>query len=524
MSRSGSCWRGLAVVIALATLAAGCGDSDDSNGGDGSSSSADDSESSTDAADDSSDGTTVRIAFGPQPEGWEPGTGTANGYLRAAYETLVVPDFSTPELTDLVPGLAAEWEQTDDSVTFVLQDGVTFHDGEPFDADAVKANLDFARTNPGQFTQLLDAVESVDVVDPMTVRMSLSRPAPGILNDMTGNIGIMSSPKALEDGTLGAEPVGTGAWIYDPSASVTDQTWAFTRWDGYWGELPETAPDNVQFIGTPDDSARLNALKAGELDVTDLTPTFATDAEGDGMVVYDYGAIGASVIMFDRGPGGAFEDIEVRQAVCQAIDGEAFVEVSDGYLGAKTQRFEDAPYRIDDYPGPAYDPEAAKAFFGGLPEAPGATLPAISGGSGLGLVVQGMLAEAGVEVEVINLPESEYHPTWNSGEYGMGIGGESELHPYAWYAGFFAADGPYNPSGVESPELAAAADAAIAAGDSDEADELWREALQIMYDEYVMCPYFDINQFLVSNPDTVDNVLPVPYLPGSIQLRALDVS
>jgi peptide/nickel transport system substrate-binding protein len=462
----------------------------------------------------------IRIGFGNPPSTWSPGTGTDMAYVAAPYETLVAPDYSTDDdLTDLVPRLATEWTQTDRDVTFTLREGVEFHDGEPFNAEAVKANIEFAVVNPDRYSSLVEPIASIDVVDEYVVRFNLSTASPTLLTDLTGQAGIMASPRALADGTTASQPVGTGPWRWNEEASVEGQRWQLDLWDGYWDDLPDGTPEALQYVHTPDVQARMSAVLAGELDVADLNPPEAARAEEAAKTVLPYPAIGAGLVMFDRGPGGLFEDIETRRAVCQAIDAEAAVQASDGYLSVIPQRFAGTPYENPEIELPEYDSEAASDYFASHPIS--ATIPAISGASTVPEALAGMLTQAGADVSVQTMPESDYHPVWNTGEFPIGFGGESEVHPLTWYQGFFAADGPYNPSGVETEEIAQAAAAAVEAGTSPEATELWQTAIRLMTEQWVICPQWNINQFLVSDPERVTGVAPADFLPTSLDVRAL---
>lgn len=463
----------------------------------------------------------VVLGFGNPAEGWHPGAGGSNGLLRTVYENLVTGDYETEDLADVAPQLATEWEMTDEDITFVLREGVVFHDGTPFNAEAVAANVEYAQNNPDRFTNVYDPVESVEVVDDNTVRFDLAIPSPAILADLTGNGGILVSPQALQDGTVNDMPIGTGPWAFTEDGSIPDQRWRFERFDDYWGELPEGAMEAVEFVRMPDVQSRLSAVQTGEIHIADLNPVEAADAEEAGMEVLKYPAIASSFVFFDRGPGGVFEDIETRRAVCHAIDMEQLEEGSDGYVSEKSQRFPAEPWMNPEIESWEYRPEEAEAYF--AEHDISAVIPAIEGASTVPEIYAGMLSEVGADFTAQAIVESDYHGVWNTGEFAVGHGGESEVHPYTWYSGHFAADGPFNPSGVESPELAAAAQAAIEAGTEPEAEELWQEALLLMHEEVAMCPYYDMNQYLVSNPDAVTNVRPVPFLPGSVLPREVQV-
>ena len=118
----------------------------------------------------------------------------------------------TPDLK-FTPELATEWQWSDDgkALTFKLRPGVKFHDGEPFNAAAVKANIDRARTLPDSLRKSeLTSVEGVEVVDDMTVTLKLSRPDAPLLSQLSDRAGMMMSPKALASADFGQKPVCSG--------------------------------------------------------------------------------------------------------------------------------------------------------------------------------------------------------------------------------------------------------------------------------------------------------------------------
>src|SRR5699024_9574264 len=115
---------------------------------------------------------------------------------------------------DYIPMLATSWEFTDhgNTLRLHLHKDVTFSDGTPFDASAVKANIHRYKTTPNS-KDAASIVKSVEVISPHVVDLDLARPSRDILNALAQPVvGIMVSPKALDNPDLGTRPVGTGAW------------------------------------------------------------------------------------------------------------------------------------------------------------------------------------------------------------------------------------------------------------------------------------------------------------------------
>ncbi len=120
---------------------------------------------------------TLRINWGGVPASWAPGARTEPGYMYVPYETLVL----LGDGYEIIPNLATEWVEEPMALTLTLRDDVVFHDGTPFNAEAVKANLEYVRDNPGAYSGPLQAVASVDVVDEFTAKISFKFPAPSFL-------------------------------------------------------------------------------------------------------------------------------------------------------------------------------------------------------------------------------------------------------------------------------------------------------------------------------------------------------
>lgn len=442
---------------------------------------------------------TLRVNWGNGVPSWAPGTGTDTGYLRVPYETLLTlgPDY------EILPNLATEWEQTPTSITLTLRDDVTFHDGTPFDSEAVKANLEYVRDNPGQFAGPLQAVASVDTTDPHIAVINLKFPAPTFLTMLTQRNVFIAAPSTLADGSVVTTPVGTGPWAYDASSSVDSTKWSFSLYEDYWGDMPHYA--NIELFAIADDTAASAALAGGEIDLTDTESDQFPTLEAGGAETLEYDALRNNLVFFDRGPGGAFEDADVRRALCYAINDDGLVDLDEGITEVPGQHFlEGEPGYNPDIAGYPQDLDEANALLAGktvkasIPAAPFLKRQ-------VEYLADQMNQLDGVEITVQDLPIPEFVSTWNSGQYGLGVGQAPQLEPYDWYSSWFADTARANPSKVESPELAAAADAAIAAG--DDADAQWQEVMRIIVDEEALgCSFAVTNELLAWNPNTVGGV------------------
>lgn len=319
------------------------------------------------------------------------------------YERLVLLE----EDGTISPWLATSWEQTDDTTwVFQLEEGVEFSDGTPFDAEAVKTNLERAAVAP-QGSGLLGMIETVDVLGDYEVQLNLSRPYSGILHNLSVAAGGMVSPAAIEGGdeALINTPVGTGAYLLD--SWNPDESMTLIRNEDYWGDLPNV--QTLEIVIIPEASTRFSALQAGDVDIIENPPPSereAIESSSDMNVLLEQKAQ-PLMIGFEL---NEVPDVNIRRAIAMGIDKEAIVDdVLEGVGEASLNGLipphlltppEDDPINID------YDPEAAAAM---ITEA-GAegmeidfVLPTdfyLRDGQ-VGEVIQNQLAQIGVNVNLV---------------------------------------------------------------------------------------------------------------------------
>src|SRR5699024_9097764 len=283
------------------------------------------------------------------------------------------------EGTAVEPGLAKEWDVSDDGLeyTFELEEGITFHDGTDFNADAVVANFErwadgdeemfpYYSTMFGGFGDDDEhVIESVEAADDYTVEITLKRPQAPFLKNIAMDMFAISSPAAIEehgDDDYENNPVGTGPfkfveWKRNDSITIEKN-------EDYWQEgLPKL--DKVVFESIPDNAARLNALTAGEIDLADgINPSDGEQIEGNADLQLferpsmNVGYLGLTVT---REP---FDKKEVRQAMNHAINKE---EIIDAFFEGRADiAVNPIPESIEGYnediEGYDYDPEKAKEF------------------------------------------------------------------------------------------------------------------------------------------------------------------
>ncbi|WP_258933688.1 ABC transporter substrate-binding protein [Nesterenkonia pannonica] len=147
---------------------------------------------------------------------------------------------------ELAPMLAESWELSEDrlSLTLQLREDVTFSDGEPFNAEAVKANIEHFQEANGPMGTALKAVESVSAPEEFTAVLELSEPDPSLEMRLSTAGGFMGSPAALGTDEVTTSPVGSGPYVVDETRTVTGSRIAFSRNEEYWGSSSRSTPSN----------------------------------------------------------------------------------------------------------------------------------------------------------------------------------------------------------------------------------------------------------------------------------------
>ena len=179
---------------------------------------------------------TLRIGLAEDPDVLDPSL--ARSFVgRIVFAGLCDKLFDIDEKLNIIPQRATgyEWSADGKALTLKLRQGVTFHDGEKFDAAAVKYNIERHKTIPGSNRRgELAPVTSVDVVDPSTVRLNLSAPFSPLLSQLTDRAGMMVSPKAAqaEGEKFGAHPVCSGPFRF--VERVPQDRIVLERYANYW--------------------------------------------------------------------------------------------------------------------------------------------------------------------------------------------------------------------------------------------------------------------------------------------------
>ncbi|HEX2315672.1 MAG TPA: ABC transporter substrate-binding protein [Thermomonospora sp.] len=335
----------VAACVAAATVLAGCSGSGGSGSGDDS----------------------LAIATLTLPQSLDPAdaNGSALPFFQAVYDTLLKRE---PDGT-FSPMLATEWKYNADrtELALTLRGDVKFDDGTPFNAAAVKANMErFAKKTGAQAKSLKD-VKSIEVVDDTHVTLKLSQPNPAMLFYLSDAAGLMANPKAFAQpgDPLKTRPDGTGPYELDSKRTAIGTRWTYTRAKGYWGkQLPY---DTVTISYFDNETALVNGLKTGQVNAAVLQDADqqagVENAPKITTVKQEFDFQG--LLLFDRGGlvTPALRDVRVRQALNHAVDRRTMLaKLRQGRGQVTSQIFGTgaAAYKkeLDDYY--AHDPAKAR--------------------------------------------------------------------------------------------------------------------------------------------------------------------
>ncbi|MCV3240865.1 ABC transporter substrate-binding protein [Mesorhizobium sp. ZC-5] len=307
---------------------------------------------------------------------------------------------------EVLPALAESWTVSDDgkTYTFKLHTGVKFHDGSDFNADDVKFSLDRARAENSTNAQkkLFAAIDTVEVVDPTTVKVSLKHPEGQFLYNMGIGDAIIVAPESAE--TNKEKPIGTGPFKFDSWAKGSSIK--LSKTDGYWGDA--VFLDKVEFRIVPDAAAAIPALLSGDVQAFPFfQPDGVSQIEGDPRFKVVIGSTEGETILTMNNKKPPFDKLEVRQAIASAIDRKAVIDAASNGLGQPIGSFMSPanPAYVDLTATYPHDVAKAKEYLkaAGLEGGFSATikLPPPSYARLGGEVIASQLREVGINLEII---------------------------------------------------------------------------------------------------------------------------
>jgi peptide/nickel transport system substrate-binding protein len=329
---------------------------------------------------------------------------------RMVYHNIYEPLVTLDTKLQIKPGLAESWTQPDPkTIVFKLRQGVKFHDGTDFDADAVKFNFDRMQDPASKSVRTgeIANVQNAEVVDKYTVKLNLKKPDAALLATLTDRAGMVVSPDAIKKlgPDLARKPVGTGPFEF--VEWVKDDHLTAKRFEGYWGKDAGPYLDQIRYRPIPDDTVKLQSLVSGEIDFMDyVQPRDVAGVKANSSLVEidipSLAAFGYQLNM-TRPP---FDNKALRLAVAHGIDNEAITKgVWLGVGSAANGPISPASWAYDAATPPIKrDVAKAKQYLAEAGKPDGFTFTLTIGQTPIGSqeaeAIKAMLAEVGITVEI----------------------------------------------------------------------------------------------------------------------------
>src|SRR5882724_2270599 len=358
--------------------------------------------------------TNLRIGLGDDPDGLDPSL--SRFYTtRIVFAALCDKLFDIDEKSNIVPQLALGSETSADgkTVTMKLRPGVKFHDGEPFDAAAAKFSLDRHLTMKGSFRRSeISVVDSVEVVDPLTIKLNLKAPFSPLLAQLTDRAGMMMAPKATEAAgdKFALHPVCAGPYKF--VERIAQDRIVVEKFADYWNK-DHVLIDKITYLPIVDSTVRLANLRSGGLELMErvLATDIKTVRDSPKLKLVKAVSLGFFAILINVANGPKADnplgkDARVRRAFELSIDREALNQVvfNGEFVPGNQWVSPQNPYYQQTFPISKRDVAKAKAL---LKEA-GVTTPIaldfmVPNGPenrAVAEVIQSMAAEAGFDLKI----------------------------------------------------------------------------------------------------------------------------
>ncbi|WP_435312791.1 ABC transporter substrate-binding protein [Primorskyibacter sedentarius] len=386
----------------------------------------------------------------------------------------------------VVPGLAKSWDISEDGLTytFTLQEGVTFHDGSSFDAEDVKFSLDRARSEDSTNAQkaLFEAIDSVEAVDPATVRITLGQPNGALLFNLAWGDAVIVAPESIEG--IKSSPVGTGAFKF--ANWVQGDRIELERNAEYWGEAPALETATFRFISDP--TAAFASVMAEDVDafVGFPAPENLPQFEADPRFQVIVGSTEGETILAMNNKQPPFDNPLVREAVAHAIDRQAIIDGAMFGLGTPigTHFAPHNPDYVDLIDLSGFDPDRSRELLeeAGLAEGFTTTLklPPPSYARRGGEIIAAQLREVGIQTEISNLEWAQWlEEVFRGKNFGLTI----VSHTEPMDIGIYARPDYYFQYG--KPEFVAIMDKLNAETDPEARSALLKDAQRMIAEDHV---------------------------------------
>ncbi|MCC0062502.1 MAG: ABC transporter substrate-binding protein [Defluviimonas sp.] len=442
---------------------------------------------------------TITIGMVLEPPNLDPTAGAAAATDEVVYANIFEgltrfgPDGSVR------PALAESWDVADDGkvYTFHLHTGVTFHDGTTFDAEDVKFSLDRARAEDSANAQkaLFAGIDTVEVVDPATVKVTLKDPDGNFPFNMAWGDAVIVAPESIADEAT--HPVGTGPFKFDDW--VQGDHIDISRYDGYWGTPVALSKATFRIISDP--TAAFAAMMAGDVDAFPNFPAPETldQFKADPRFKVIVGSTEGETILAMNNRKPPLDNVKVREAIAHAINRQEIIDgAMFGYGTPIGTHF--APHNPDyeDLTAlSAYDPEKSKAL---LAEAGVSdlklrlALPPPTYARRGGEIIAAQLAAVGIQTEISNLEWAQWlEQVFKGHDFDLTIVSHTEPMDINIYAR------PDYYFGYGKPEFVALMDKLTKTSDPAGRSALLKEAQEMIARDYVNAYLFQLAKTGVAN-------------------------
>jgi peptide/nickel transport system substrate-binding protein len=342
-----------------------------------------------------------------EPPHLDPTAGAAAAIDEVTYANIFEGLTRIGRSGEVLPALAESWEISDDGkvYTFKLHTGVKFHDGSEFNAEDVKFSLDRARAEGSTNAQkpLFAQIDSVEAVDPATVKITLKQPQGAFLYNMGWGDAVIVAPESAEGNK--EKPIGTGPFRFENWAKGSSIT--IVRNPDYYGTA--VALEKAEFRIIPDAAAGVPALLSGDVQafanapVGDALPQIESDPRFKVVV----GATEGETILSMNNAKAPLNDVRVRQAISYALNRQEIIDGASNGLGVPIgSHFSPANAAYVDLTGTyPHDIEKAKALLAEAGHANGFTatikLPPPPYARQGGEIIASQLRQVGINLEII---------------------------------------------------------------------------------------------------------------------------
>lgn len=314
----------------------------------------------------------------------------------------------------VIPALAKSWEISEDGLTYTfhLAEGVKFHDGSDFNADDVKFSLDRINAEGSLNAQkaLYTDIASVEVVDPATVKVTLSKPNGDLIYNLAWGDAVIVAPETADANKT--NPVGTGPFVF--KNRVEGDSIELAKNPAYWGTPVKLDSATFRFIADP--TAAFGAMQAGDVDAFPNFPAAETIAQfqNDPRFRVVIGSTQGETILAFNNSKPPLDNIKLREAIAHAINREDIINGAMSGFGLPIGTFfppGDANY-VDLTAQSNFDPEKSKALLAeaGLGDVTlSMKLPPVEGYARRGgEIIAQQLAAVGIKTETTNLEWAQW--------------------------------------------------------------------------------------------------------------------